>query len=390
MTSLPLNILVTGARAPVALHLARLFHFAGHRVVLADTPARPIAAASIACAAYRRLPPPRQAFPAYGEALGELLAGERIDLVVPTCEEVFYLAQTWRDRAMSAPLFAPPIELLARVHNKHDFIRLVERIGLPVPRTVLLQSHEEVQAMRAQAPDLVFKPVWSRFASHVLIRPEPQALDRIRPDVRAPWVAQDFVGGDEISVYALARSGRLKACSAYRSVYRAGKGAGVCFEPVADPAARSFVEAFVSATDWTGQISFDLVRTGQGAILPLECNPRATSGVHFFANPETFARAFLADGDEVSPDLAGMQGVRLAVWLYGLPRALGSGGIGTLRARLRAMSEVLDWPGDPGPRRAQIRALGEVVRTAVRQGISLQKASTHDIEWNGPDQSSIR
>ena len=31
------TILVTGARAPSALHLARVFHSAGHRVILADT-----------------------------------------------------------------------------------------------------------------------------------------------------------------------------------------------------------------------------------------------------------------------------------------------------------------------------------------------------------------
>jgi NADP-dependent 3-hydroxy acid dehydrogenase YdfG len=53
------TILITGARAPVALHSAHLLHGAGRKVMLADTPARPIAAASQACARYHRLPPPR-------------------------------------------------------------------------------------------------------------------------------------------------------------------------------------------------------------------------------------------------------------------------------------------------------------------------------------------
>ncbi|WP_292145440.1 hypothetical protein [Mesorhizobium sp.] len=43
----------------MALHSARLLHGAGRKVMLADTPARPIAAASQACARYHRLPPPR-------------------------------------------------------------------------------------------------------------------------------------------------------------------------------------------------------------------------------------------------------------------------------------------------------------------------------------------
>ncbi|TIT41563.1 MAG: hypothetical protein E5W76_13515, partial [Mesorhizobium sp.] len=175
------TVLVTGARAPVALHLARLLHGAGRRVILADTPARPIAAASIACALYRRLPPPRFEPAAYAEAVEALVRAEGIGLVIPTCEEVFHLALAWRGRAISARLFAPGIELLAEVHNKHAFIRLAERLGLAVPQTTLLQSRADLEAVRGRARELVFKPVWSRFASQVLLRPSPDELDAVNP-----------------------------------------------------------------------------------------------------------------------------------------------------------------------------------------------------------------
>ncbi|TIX63015.1 MAG: hypothetical protein E5V33_13785, partial [Mesorhizobium sp.] len=78
------SILVTGARAPVALHLTRLLYGAGHRVILADTPARPIAAASVACARYCRLPRPRFEPAAYAEAVEALVRAEGIGLVIPT------------------------------------------------------------------------------------------------------------------------------------------------------------------------------------------------------------------------------------------------------------------------------------------------------------------
>lgn len=178
------TVLITGARAPVALHLARLLHGAGRRVILADSPAHPIAAASTACALYRRLPPPRFAPDAYAEAVEALVRSEGVVLVIPTCEEVFYLGQLWRDRAMTARLFAPDMDLLARVHDKHAFIRLVESLGLAVPKTTLLQSRHDLQAVHDRSRELVFKPVWSRFASHVLLRPShlknstPSALRR--------------------------------------------------------------------------------------------------------------------------------------------------------------------------------------------------------------------
>lgn len=378
------TVLITGARAPVALHLARLLHGAGRRVILADSPARPIAAASTACALYRRLPPPRFAPDAYAEAVEALVRADGVDLVIPTCEEVFYLGQLWRDRAMPARLFAPDMDLLARVHDKHAFIRLAESLGIAVPETTLLQSDADLQAVRGRSRELVFKPVWSRFASHVLLRPSPEELDTISPSPEMPWVAQRFVAGEEISAYAVARNGELKALALYRSLYRAGKGAGICFERVEDAAARRFVETFVAGTGWTGQISFDLMREQDGQVLPLECNPRAVSGLHFFRDPQRFTDAVFEGGDEVKPDVTVPQTVRLAMWVFGLPAALRSGQIARFGQAMRAADELLDWPGDPAPKRAQWRALAEIAGTARREQISLQAASTRDIEWNGP------
>ncbi|TGT68606.1 hypothetical protein EN802_27320 [bacterium M00.F.Ca.ET.159.01.1.1] len=378
------TILITGARAPVALHLARLLHGAGHRVILADTPARPIAAASKAAARYHRLPPPRFEPQAYAEAVQTLIRAESISLVIPTCEEVFHLALAWRGRTMPALLFAPDIELLARVHNKHSFIRLAERLGLEVPETTLVNSRDDLEAVRGHSRDLVLKPVWSRFANHVLLRPTPDFLDAIAPSPAMPWVAQRFVEGEEISAYAVAREGRLKALALYRSLYRAGKGAGIFFERVEDDAARALVERIVAGTAWTGQISFDLMRETDGRVLPLECNPRAVSGLHFFRDPAPFADAALGSGPEVAPDLTAPQTVRLAMWIYGLPAALRSGRLASFRKAMREGQELLDWPGDSAPVRAQWPALAEIARVALRERISLQAASTRDIEWNGP------
>ncbi|TIU53396.1 MAG: hypothetical protein E5W35_26660, partial [Mesorhizobium sp.] len=241
-----------------------------------------------------------------------------------------------------------------------------------------------LESVRGHSRDLVFKPVWSRFASHVLLRPTPDFLDAIAPSPAMPWVAQRFVEGEEISAYAVAREGRLKALTLYRSPYRAGKGAGIFFEWVEDEAARDLVERIVAGTTWTGQISFDLMREPGGRVLPLECNPRAVSGLHFFRDPARFAAAVLGDGPEVRPDVTVPQTVRLAMWIYGLPVALRSGGLARFRKSMREGQELLDWPGDSAPVRAQWPALAEIAGMAWRERISLQAASTRDIEWNGP------
>ncbi|WP_321503435.1 ATP-grasp domain-containing protein [Breoghania sp.] len=318
-----------------------------------------------------------------------MLQSQRISLVVPTCEEIFYLGEIWRDRAMPARLFAPHLDLVAAAHNKFQFIEMVRAMGLRAPETRLLVSRADLEELGRQTTDLVFKPVWSRFASHTLLRPHYTDLLHVQPTSSSPWVAQSFIDGDEISVYAIAVEGRLKAAAFYRSLYRAGKGAGICFEMVTAPAARGFVETFAEKTGWTGQLSFDLMCDTDGTVWPLECNPRATSGVHFFHQPAAFIAACLGAADEVKPDIEGMQGSRLAMWIYGLPQAFRRKQLGAFFRDLRRMDDIFTWDGDNLSASAQWKAFAEIIGIAFRERISPQQAATRDIEWNGPAQSSM-
>ena len=143
-------ILVTGARAPSALHLARIFHSAGHRVILADTLRYPMSRATRMKDAYAQLPSPRQSFSNYCAAVAALVAREAPDLIVPTCEEVFFLAAIRDRRRIDIPLYAPHFDLLAKVHNKADFAELATGLGADPPPTWRLVSRgRSVQAFAA-------------------------------------------------------------------------------------------------------------------------------------------------------------------------------------------------------------------------------------------------
>lgn len=341
---------------------------------MADSLRHTISAVSRACADFVVLPAANRDREAYADAIRRAIADHAIDLVVPTCEEVLHLAAVWQEGPMDAPLFAPDMTLLARAHNKFEFTRLAATCGLAVPETRLLQSDADVVLVRARSSHLVFKPVWSRFATDVLICPQEPG---IAPTPARPWVAQDFVAGDEVSVYAVAYEGRLSAWSAYRSTYRAGRGAGIAFLRDDDPAIGAFVARFVEGTAWKGQVSFDLIRQANGALVALECNPRATSGVHFFRDPQAFAAAF-PGGPMVRPDGTGLQAVKAAMWVYGPLQAPHR-----FRGDIKAAQDVLVWPGDPAPARKQLAATWEIARVALRHRIGLTRAATHDIVWDG-------
>lgn len=56
---------------------------------------------------------------------------------------------------------------------------------------------------------------------------------------------------------------------------------------------------------------------------------------------------------------------------------------------LRRSEDVMRWPTDCVGYPAQLRAVAEFGWIALRQRMSLERASTWGIEWNGSDQSAI-
>ena len=351
---------------------------AGYRVILADHLRWPLAAASRLHAGYHRIPSFLWEPVAAAAALIRLLDREKVDLVIPTCEEVLHLAKVWQEHRPKVPVFAPSLEVLRQVHNKFDFITLCAELGVRVPETRLLRTADDLVATQSDAGRLVYKPVWSRFGGSVLIRPHPRALSRIRPTPEAPWVAQAFVQGEEVSVFAVAVGGRLTALAAYCAVIRAGHGAAIAFEAVDAGPVRPIADALIQNLDWTGQISLDVILRPDGQALPIECNPRATSGLHFFRNSAAVAGAYLG-GSEVLPDVTSPQGVPLALWAYGMR----PGSLGAFNQARRRVESVFDWPDDRVGLWPQLRSLAEFSAIGLRHGIGLQHATTIDIEWDG-------
>ena len=216
----------------------------------------------------------------------------------------------------------------------------------------------------------------------MLIRPSAAQLATVVPTADDPFVVQDYLPGEEICAYGVAVNGVLCAFAAYRPTYRAGRGAGIAFEPVTDAAARGLAAAYAEETRWTGQLSFDFRRDAGGGLHALECNPRATSGLHFFAPDDGLVEAILTGIPATPTDLRPMT-LPLAMLCYGLPSAIKSHTLPRLWGDFRTMGNILAFPGDTSLPGAQLLALAEIAGIALRTGKTLQQAATDDIEWNG-------
>jgi predicted ATP-grasp superfamily ATP-dependent carboligase len=376
-----MNILLTGGRSPAALELARIFQRAGHTVFMAESLRGHLSQPSNALRENFLVPPPRQQTAAFLDALEEIVKYRHIDLLIPANEETFYVAMG-RNRL---PAFVEPIDNLRSLHNKWEFNLRMDGLGLPVPETILVETDEDLLGAYSRWAGLVLKPVYSRFASRTLILPTiKQAFSTLTFDPAFPWVAQEFVSGTQLCTYSLVHHGRLTAHSAYRSEFMAGQGATIAFQHVDHPAAFRWVKTFVEATQFTGQIAFDFIETPDGKLYALECNPRATSGVHLLASHPRFADAFLDPTlDCIMPSDQKSSMLSTAMLVYGLPASLRQGQFSKwLKTMLASRDAIFNW-NDPLPALLQARSILHYVSLARREGISPLEASTFDIEWNG-------
>jgi len=380
-------ILVTSARAAAALDIARDFARAGYEVHSADCSAARISRWSRSVAKVHAYASPVR--DPEGFAADMLRLRDSLDpvLIVPTSEEIFHLARPALAERLGAKLFAPPRPTLKTLHDKFAFATACADHGLPVPETRRLADPADLEAYAGQSADWVFKPCFSRFGAEALIGPSADALRAIAPSPGRPWVAQRRVSGREASFYAVARGGALTAFAAYEGEWRLARAA-ISFDPL-EPALDNRIEALAAriAADFAihGQFSCDLIVDPAGESWLIECNPRATSGVHLLAGGGDLARAMLGTADALVRSPRAPRHLLPALATQGLVAAIGRGRFGAWVRQMRRGSDVAGIPGDRRPALGAIfDGVGFMLAGAL-SGTSMTAAATADIEWNGEE-----
>ncbi len=373
-----MRILVTGTRAPAALHIARLLANAGHDVLTADALLSPLCRGDEEFVDRLRYPSPRRQPQDFRAWVVRTLRDENIELILPCCEEIFHFAHVLEDIQLEHLLYAPSLEMLLRCHDKYAFTQLMWSVGLPHPHTQKIESKETLSQL--DTSNAVLKPVWSRFGHQVMIKPTEADAMTITPTPEAPWVIQEFIPGQEISIYGVAGKGRPTALCAYRSEWRAG-GAGICLKPVYGDDIEAFVHTFASRTQWTGQFAFDAIRTADRGLIPIECNPRATSGVHFFRNATSFSGALF--GADLSIPSPKPQCLKSAMMTLGLKDALKNGTFSKWREDIASSDDAQHMGLSKTGFCKSLITAAELSLRALRHRVSLLEASTYDISWDG-------
>lgn len=396
------RILLTGGRAPAALELARLLHHAGHRVFTAESLPYHMCRNSSAVERSFQVSSPKHKGEDFLRELHDIIEEQQIDVLLPTCEEIFHIARGKEQVGQpSVVRWIPSIEILHALHHKAEFVHLAEKQGLLIPRTTTfdsLDAYEEIRESQA-AYDQVLKPVYSRFGTRVqtvgkdVSNIERQRImQRIAPFLSpaTPWVCQERIRGRELSTYSVVHDGNVVAHADYWNDYRYGQGACIDFQPAYHSAALDWVQRFVNGIGFTGQIAFDFIEEEQsGFLYAIECNPRATSGLHLFSLADQLERAFLEpealvrEGVKILPRRGTHAILRIPMLLSALQGAREGRSLFDWAGRLRLGKDVIYRKDDPKPSWEQYRMLLHAMKTSRSLRIPLTEVMTYDMEWNG-------
>ncbi|EOX4972556.1 ATP-grasp domain-containing protein [Vibrio alginolyticus] len=365
-----MRVLITGARAPVALEWATMCMHHGHDVILTDSLKKPLGSFLRGIESYIPTASPRFAFPTYQQQILKIITQMRIDMVIPTCEEVYYLAHVAK-QCPEVDFFLPNVGLLNALHNKLTVFEQLQSLPeITLPKTRLVADKSEIEINKRT----VLKPVYSRFGGQVIRDVTTESISAATISPLYPWVQQQKIHGTPVCNYAIFEHGDLKAHQAYVPKYCVNGSAASAFQPISCKRLDRFIAAFGKRHTYHGQVSFDFIKS-QDELYVIECNPRATSGLHLLSSR---CNQLLPNMEFTSPS-------KQRLHHLGPITLIAEGGLSLFKARTWQ-----DWWSGVNvmqqhnlPVGSQIQSVFELLRLARQNKTKWSDASTVDIEWNG-------
>ena len=370
--------MLTLGRLPKALDIAEAMSKAGCRVIIAEPAAWHLCRVSRYVAKSIQVPSPNDHQQAYVDALLRIIKDEQVSIVVPVSEEALHASLIDTALPQGVRLFAPPHQQMRELHDKNRFCALAKNLGLAVPETFLLGSQAAEQF--AQANNYILKPSCTcsgqGFSAHTKGEKLPDA------NTLPQTLVQSKMTGALKSTFSICHEGRVIGTVVYRASILSGTVA-IAFERLdQEQAIQSWIETFVRATQYSGFIAFDMMEDDHGVPHAIECNPRATSGIHFI-NREDIAGAILDPKSQTSLRMRDYP-VMYQFWpaLTETQMALfNRDQFGEKVRTMWAAKEVnFSW-SDPLPLWLMPFTSWQIMKRAFINGESFGEASTHDIAW---------
>lgn len=303
------NILISGAKMTKSLQLARCFHQSGHQVYLLDDNKYWMAGNQFSnvISGFYTVPNPKKDWNQYCQHLLDIIKSQKIDIFIPVSSAVdcYYESLVKPIASPYCQVFHFDPDITQMLDNKFTFIEKAKSLGLSVPKSFLMTHPKQIfdfdfvqdgsQYILKSIPydsvrrlDMTKLPLKSQADLEAFLKKLPISEDK-------PWIMQEFIQGKEYCTHSTVRNGKIRLhCCCESSEFQ------VNYYHVEEAEIYDWVQTFVQGLNLTGQISFDFIKTEDGGIYPLECNPRTHSAITTFHDHPGVADAYLKDTENAT------------------------------------------------------------------------------------------
>jgi predicted ATP-grasp superfamily ATP-dependent carboligase len=350
----PVKVFVTDGDNRAALAVTRSLGRLGHEVIVGEKRTPALAQTSRYCRARVVYPDPIARPDAFVQWLTTTVRARGVDAVIPI-SDVTTLTITENRAAFDARCAIPfaSADIVARAADKVDVLQTAARLGVGVPRSVVVGDGRHVPETDFGYP-VVVKPHRSRVktaagwtSTAVSYAIDPAALRRdlaARPRHEFPVLLQERIIGPGFGVFACYQAGRAVALFSHRRLRERPPwgGVSVLSESVAMcPVARDQATRLLDELGWHGVAMVEFKRDARDGLPKLmEINGRFWGSLQLAIDAGVDFPALLlrsACGDECEPQEPYRIGVRNR-WLWGdvdslLVTLFGGNGAPELEAR---------------------------------------------------------
>lgn len=290
------TVLLTLGRLPAALEIARAFARQDYRVIIAEPFAWPLCRLSKYVDRCFKTTAPVHEVDAYCDQMLAIINAEQVSIVIPVSEEIIFVSALKARLPGTVTLACMDQKTLTMLHDKYRFATWATAQSLPMPETALASDVEKAQDVGASAH--IVKPRLS--CSGVGVRSAEAGKPLLPTEMTSKYIVQHRLNGDHCSSFSIAAGGSVITSICYQGLLQSGT-VSVCFKQIQmPPEIEAFITTAVSSLKFNGMISFDFIQSATGEWQAIECNPRATSGIHF-VEPKVLVQALLTVANQAAP-----------------------------------------------------------------------------------------
>ncbi|GAB4225424.1 MAG: ATP-grasp domain-containing protein [Chlamydiales bacterium] len=314
----------------------------------------------------------------------KIVKQESVDLVIPTCEEIMCLSKKLHYFPSSCRVFCTHFPILLELHNKWMFYKKLKSMGLPAPRTYLIEKNEDLVHIPFHET-FAFKPCYSRASQRVRKIHMDSSITDIDVERHNPWIAQEWLEGEKYCTYSVCYKGNVQAHVTYPVHYAIDNSSCLNFSSVDHEGIFEWVRSFVEREKFTGQIAFDFIVRDQ-CIYAIECNPRATHGLLLFTPQDRLDRAFFEPNlPTIKAATTSRKQIAMGMIMFGWKKKSNNTNWRAYFKTLFGTPDVVFHRKDLKPFFFMPFLFFRYIAVSLMQRIRIPAAFTYDIDWNGEE-----